>query len=89
MSDYDQPSSDGFPEGFLDQRFERWASSRRQIISALQRAYHQRFSISAKASPSKPVKTGYAILGASSPGRKTAGLVTLAGKPRERGCVVA
>ena len=48
-----------------------------QIISALQRAYHQRFSISAKASPSKPVKTGYAILDASLPSRKTAGLVTL------------
>ena len=47
------------------------------IISALQRAYHQRFSLSAKASPSKPVKTGYAILDASLPGRKTAGLVTL------------
>jgi hypothetical protein len=62
-----QQSSDCFPGGFLDQRFERWAGAKAKIISALQRAYHQRFSISAKASPGKPVQTGYAI---STPGTR-------------------
>jgi hypothetical protein len=26
-----QPSSDGFPEGFVDQRFERWVSDIRNL----------------------------------------------------------
>ena len=38
----------------------------------------------AKASMSKPVETDYGILLRTQPGRQTAGLVTLAGKPRER-----
>ena len=36
-----EPSSDGFPAGFIDQRFERWVSVGTKIISALQRAYNQ------------------------------------------------
>jgi hypothetical protein len=30
-----QPASDGFPEGFLDQRFERWVKRVLERISAL------------------------------------------------------
>jgi hypothetical protein len=39
----------------------------------------------AKARDDKPAKAGYSIHFGGVPGRKTAGLVTLAGKPRERG----
>jgi hypothetical protein len=50
-----QPASDGFPEGFLDQRFERWVTRAIECIGALP---INRFSITAKASSTKPVETG-------------------------------
>src|SRR6266850_2949508 len=36
-----EPDSSGLPEGLLDQRFERWASTGVKNRSALQRAYHR------------------------------------------------
>jgi hypothetical protein len=53
------------------------------IFSALQRA--SEFADKGKDVNPKPVETGFENDHARPPGRKTPGLVTLPGKPRERG----
>jgi hypothetical protein len=63
-----QPSSDGFPEGLIDQRFSA-GSADEGGLSALQRALTTA-SASRLKLRDKPVETGFAILVRSDPGVK-------------------
>jgi hypothetical protein len=55
-----QPSSDGLPEGLIDQRFSA-GSTRRGDVSALQRALKLHLSITAKAFSLSPLKRALKI----------------------------
>jgi len=53
-----EPSSDGFPGGFLDQRFERWVVRCHEYNSALQRASDRGLWHDGEGFKVKPVETG-------------------------------
>jgi len=73
-----ESASAGFPAGLLDQRFS--AGARHASTSRL-----ARFSELTKSGFSATEKPAELLHRLVLPSRKTAGLTTLAGKPRERG----